>query len=63
MKARKGFGLKNGSQQGLKQGGRGRNQTNKCRHQKKEKLSFDMYVFKYGYTKNLKKLVKEIDEW
>ena len=30
--SRKGFGKKDGSQRGLKQGGRGRNRTNKCRH-------------------------------
>jgi len=30
--ARKGFGKKNGSRQGMKQGGRGRNQTSTCRH-------------------------------
>lgn len=29
---RKGFGRKDGSRQGMKQGGRGRNQTSKCRN-------------------------------
>ena len=32
MRPRRGFGKKDGSQQGLKQGGRGRNQTDECRH-------------------------------
>jgi len=29
---RKGYGLKDGSRRGYKQGGRGRNKTTKCRH-------------------------------
>lgn len=29
---RKGFGLRDGSQRGRKQGGGGRNRTTKCRH-------------------------------
>ena len=29
---RQGYGKKDGSQQGQKSGGRGRNQTNNCRH-------------------------------
>ena len=35
--ARRGFGRKDGSQRGMKAGGRGRNQTNKCRHPSKKK--------------------------
>ena len=31
-KPRTGFGRKDGSQQGFKQGGRGRNRTTTCRH-------------------------------
>lgn len=31
---RKGFGKRDGSQQGMKQGGRGRNRTDTCRHPK-----------------------------
>jgi len=34
---RKGFGRKDGSRKGLMQGGRGRNQTNTCRHPKIKK--------------------------
>ena len=30
----KGYGRKDGSRRGLKQGGRGRNRTNVCRHPK-----------------------------
>jgi hypothetical protein len=33
---RKGFGKKDGSQQGRKDGGHGRNQTSKCRHPSKK---------------------------
>lgn len=32
MRPRKGFGRKNGQRNGFKQGGRGRNRTNVCRH-------------------------------
>jgi len=32
MRPRKGFGRKNGRQQGFKKGGRGRNRTSVCRH-------------------------------
>ena len=32
MRPRRGFGQKNGSQQGSKAGGRGRNRTATCRH-------------------------------
>ena len=32
MVERNGYGKKDGSQKGLKQGGRGRNQTTSCRH-------------------------------
>jgi len=32
IESRKGFGLKDGSQRGLKEGGRGRNRTEDCRH-------------------------------
>ena len=32
MRPRRGFGTKNGSQQGLKAGGQGRNRTSTCRH-------------------------------
>jgi len=32
--ARSGFGRRNGSQRGMKAGGRGRNQTSNCRHPK-----------------------------
>jgi len=32
---RKGYGKKDGSRKGMKKGGRGRNQTSKCRHPKK----------------------------
>jgi len=34
MRPRRGYGQKNGSQQGFKQGGRGRNRTSTCRHPK-----------------------------
>jgi len=34
VKRRKGYGLKDGSQRGLKSGGRGRNITSTCRHPK-----------------------------
>jgi len=37
MRPRRGFGKKDGSQQGLKQGGRGRNRTTECRHPKSKK--------------------------
>ena len=32
MANKTGYGKKDGSQRGLKSGGRGRNQTNSCRH-------------------------------
>jgi hypothetical protein len=35
--ARKGFGRKDGSQRGRKDGGQGRNQTSNCRHPSKQK--------------------------
>jgi len=31
---RKGYGKKDGSRRGFREGGRGRNRTNKCRHPK-----------------------------
>jgi len=34
---RKGFGKKDGNKTGQKQGGRGRNQTDKCRHPDKRR--------------------------
>ena len=34
---RKGYGKKDGSQRGLKSGGRGRNKTSTCRHPKIKK--------------------------
>lgn len=34
---RKGFGKKDGSQRGQKDGGRGRNQTDNCRHPSKRR--------------------------
>ena len=34
---RKGFGKKDGDQRGRKAGGRGRNQTDECRHPSKKK--------------------------
>ncbi len=35
--ARKGYGKKDGSGKGIKQGGRGRNKTTPCRHPQKKK--------------------------
>jgi len=32
---KQGYGLKDGSRKGFKQGGKGRNRTKKCRHPKK----------------------------
>jgi len=37
MRPRKGYGRKDGSQYGLKHGGRGRNRTSNCRHPNKRK--------------------------
>jgi len=37
MRPRKGFGRKDGSQRGLKAGGRGRNRTENCRHPEKKR--------------------------
>jgi len=34
---RRGYGLKDGSKRGLKNGGRGRNKTSKCRHPSKKR--------------------------
>jgi len=34
---RKGYGLKKGDQKGRKEGGRGRNRTDDCRHPEKKK--------------------------
>lgn len=34
---RRGYGRKDGSQRGLKQGGRGINRTDKCRHPERKK--------------------------